>query len=716
MRRAAEEDISRHRAIIREEQRGIAASSRIVNSVRPVAKLLPEILSEIFIHVAVDPFSYTTTKYSEFAPVVNNGRATVGPYSWIVITHVCHRWREAALRSPRLWSFVYLGPKEQVQEFLKRSGQAPLRIRPWMIPNSRGVVPMWGQEGLRHLKASLLAYSLRLVLAEVHRIETMSLTLAGPVLERVFGEFKDGFHAPRLESLTFTSLGEQAFPNILTKCHLPRLTHVNIQGYVIPWQSPFLRVGSITSLVLHQTQFMTMSLVQDTIRNLLDVLSHLPRLEKLDISHGYVSHSDSLQGMPTAHLPCLKRLKMSSAAVNIDAFLSHCTFPPTAITRFEIPIKQNSTHTWTGVTPQGEENSYLLRSVISKSVDVIQGYMPITGLKIYIQTVAMEYPIDMNPTIKCRITISTYHFNPASISRYVDSSMPDPRFAVEFSYTGPFEVPDLLRDLLLSLPLSQTVFLHASCAPDSSINNSSSDMGRFFTSLITRCSPTGLEALQITGLGVELLPSILSSWSSTTPYDGDVLANGSETCPNPYGDNLLARGLFGSIRTLVLSELRKSMKRRKISYSDFINLCDAIRSQAKYYKHQCGPFTKLVLQRCSIERDWLFDLVDAFAELFHQQGRFTENLPSEPYDLHWFVPGSWSPPPSPSPTPTDDLPDKDLDWNGWAHQDGQTPVFRTEGDWADHARYGRITFDFRGQPYIELERIFKMNSSLRNSL
>jgi hypothetical protein len=49
MRHEAEEDISRHREIIREEQRVIATSSRILNSLIPVAKFLHLLLgSQIY--------------------------------------------------------------------------------------------------------------------------------------------------------------------------------------------------------------------------------------------------------------------------------------------------------------------------------------------------------------------------------------------------------------------------------------------------------------------------------------------------------------------------------------------------------------------------------------------------------------------------------------------------------------------------------------------
>ncbi|KAK7691070.1 hypothetical protein QCA50_006173 [Cerrena zonata] len=673
LRRETEEDIARLWDIIHEEQWIVASNIQILNSLIPIAKLLPEILSEIFIHIATNPFSYSNPPTSSRSNASNKVH-TIGPYDWIVITHVCHHWREVALKSPRLWSFIYLGPSEPVQEFLARSGQAPLHIRPWTTITTTSSTPAPRDHGSpQTLKASVLAYSLRLILAEVHRIESMSLKLRAPVLERVFGQFdEDGLSAPRLRSLTFCSSGEQAFPKILSKCHFPMLIHVSMSKYVVPWHLSFLRTESITSLELHQAQFTSVDFIQSTIRTILDTLSHLPRLEELELSHGpTLDGSSSPHGMPAVHFPCLQQLTIRSTAANIDTFLSHCTFPSTTITQLEIPTERNGRH-WS------EESSSLLRSVISKSVDVVQGYMPISGLSICIKPVATA-ETNMVRNNECQVMISTYHFDPASIPRYIDTLIPRPRFSVKFVYTEPLNTRDLLHNLCSSLSLDRTTYLHISCTAQSKINDAdpNSDLGNFVANLITRCSPTGLEALHIAGLNFSIMRSILASWCSL-PFR-DVTINGTETPFDAHSNSIVARGLFGSIRTLILSEITSEM-----SSPDFTDLCDSIQSQAQYYRGQCISFTKLVFQGCSVEHDWLFDLVDAVAELFYQQHRFTKTLPSKPYGISPVFGQS-----SARNLPNHNEPSRSLP---------------TQGNWADYVESGRVTLDFRGRPHIEIER------------
>lgn len=152
----------------------------------------------------------------------------------------------------------------------------------------------------------------------------MSLKLRAPVLERMFGQFdEDGLSAPRLQSLALCSLGEQTLPKILSKCHFPVLTHVSMTKYVVPWHLPFLRIESIISLDLYQTQFTSFDFIQSPIRAILDALSHLSRLKELHPSHGLtLDGGSSSHGMPAVYLLCLQQLKMRSTAANIDTFLS----------------------------------------------------------------------------------------------------------------------------------------------------------------------------------------------------------------------------------------------------------------------------------------------------------------------------------------------------------------------------------------------------------
>ncbi|KZT08102.1 uncharacterized protein LAESUDRAFT_75435 [Laetiporus sulphureus 93-53] len=80
------------------------------NSVRPIFRLPPEILGNIFKHLA------RTYGFFHF-------------YKWIGISHVCTLWRGVALDEAALWSQFSVTPRvEWMTELLKRSKQAPLVV------------------------------------------------------------------------------------------------------------------------------------------------------------------------------------------------------------------------------------------------------------------------------------------------------------------------------------------------------------------------------------------------------------------------------------------------------------------------------------------------------------------------------------------------------------------------------------------------------------
>ncbi|KAK7691083.1 hypothetical protein QCA50_006186 [Cerrena zonata] len=280
---------------------------------------------------------------------------------------------------------------------------------------------------------------------------------------------------------------------------------------------------------------------------------------------------------------------------------------------------------------------------------------------------------------ECQVIISTYHF--ASIPQYIDTLIPGPRYSVKFSYTEPLDTRDFLHNLCSSLYLDRTIYLRISYIARSKTDDAdlNLDLGNFVVNLITRCSPTGLEAVHIAGPRLSILHSILASWRSLPLCEGGVMVNRAETRFDVHSNSIVARGLFGFVRMLILSEVISGT-----SSSELADLCDTIRSQAQYYRGQCVSFTKLVFQGCSIKHDWLFDLVDVVAELFYQQGRFTKTLRSEPYVVS----------PVFGQSSTRSLPN---------HNEPSLSL-PTQGNRADCVELGRVTLDFHGKPQIEIER------------
>lgn len=114
--RVVQDQVQRHLHAIQTHQDAVLKLHSRWNDLVPIAKLPPEILSEIFItHVK----SY----------VVIDNWDDWHPRHWIAFSHVCRHWRKVALDCPTLWSSInlYSGP-DCILEFLSRTKEAPLRI------------------------------------------------------------------------------------------------------------------------------------------------------------------------------------------------------------------------------------------------------------------------------------------------------------------------------------------------------------------------------------------------------------------------------------------------------------------------------------------------------------------------------------------------------------------------------------------------------------
>ena len=216
------------------------------NGCRPVSRIPPEILAHIFWFCGQDP-----TRFPE-----DRVRCLID------VSHVCHRWREAALAHAYLWGTVTslaLGEKWMI-EMLRRAKEAPLMIHSSAMPSpqSKPVKPL----------------NLSLLLPLLSRIERLEISdhvddLAGFLRLLVKP-------APILESLSFTSKRVLTVPPNSLTSYVPRLRMVRLSGLLISWTSPFLT--NLTTLDLrlphgHHYQNYIPSLMQfcetlDTMRRL----------------------------------------------------------------------------------------------------------------------------------------------------------------------------------------------------------------------------------------------------------------------------------------------------------------------------------------------------------------------------------------------------------------------------------------------------------------
>ncbi|THH27699.1 hypothetical protein EUX98_g6489 [Antrodiella citrinella] len=111
------------RKVLQEAYARAAIDHKIkLNTLTPIAAIPTELLTYIFLQ-------YVASELTDADPET---RIPSHPYSFLKITHVCHHWREAALKSPMLWQNVtYLDSKtsrECVHTVLARSMSCPLNI------------------------------------------------------------------------------------------------------------------------------------------------------------------------------------------------------------------------------------------------------------------------------------------------------------------------------------------------------------------------------------------------------------------------------------------------------------------------------------------------------------------------------------------------------------------------------------------------------------
>ncbi|KAK7691139.1 hypothetical protein QCA50_006242 [Cerrena zonata] len=323
--RTIQHDIQSRRNVIHNELHKIAERSRYINSLLPISRLSSESLAEVFSYFATDPFSYTNFDVS--IPT---------PYRWILVTHVCHKWRDAALKSQRLWRIIYLGLPDRVGEFLRRSGQAAIEILPW---SSADGASWLSHNNLNPLSEKDSLTSLQFILSHSRRIKHLTLHLPNRILRVAFDV--DAIHAddlPALLSISMIHNNYQALPSFPSLCDLPTLKQIDIRGYQLTGHaSEFLRASTLSELRLYPSSPPSHFSNSLTVYDLLDVLTHTKQLNILEyVNSNYVGEDTIFDDVHNAvpsfvNLPYLEQLKMHSTLAWVDTFLTQCTFPPSAI-------------------------------------------------------------------------------------------------------------------------------------------------------------------------------------------------------------------------------------------------------------------------------------------------------------------------------------------------------------------------------------------------
>lgn len=296
VRKEIEDEINKH-------AQAIVSLRRRLNATTTVARLLPELLSEIFIHVARDSYE-------------NAQRLSIYTYSsrttaWITVAQVCHSWRQVALSSPRMWSHLVLVGKRSADELLLRSKKAPLRIVAILtaLDNERCKVleNILDRESER-VKELYLTGTPRLLQNACKKISQPAVLLETLVLSQTYPPSTDE--------------GLPPIPQTLSPHLLPRLRSLELRRLRFKWDHPIL-CTSLTTLVIHGR----MGSMVGTFEHLLSAVEGMPDLEVLELDGVIPPLPADAIAIPACSrkipLPHLQYISLSDSPLDCANLLNH---------------------------------------------------------------------------------------------------------------------------------------------------------------------------------------------------------------------------------------------------------------------------------------------------------------------------------------------------------------------------------------------------------
>ncbi|KAJ3486027.1 hypothetical protein NLI96_g4527 [Meripilus lineatus] len=364
------------------------------NSLQNILRVPPEILSQI----SLEYVNLMRTGF-RYQPFVFSPRPR--PNAWINIAHICHHWREVALRTASLWASFDASSLQLIQELLARSKAIPLCIKMANVTNDHRVV-------------------LEKIMGLASRIQEIDLQIS---TVRTLEDLRPSFprEAARLRTLSLqvemipSSLmrGFSRIPLIFDGCELPALTSLTLRRMLFDWTSN-LFTPSLTQLV-----------VETSIANYGEFLTALDKMSKL--CHLRVELKFRTRAGPPfpeqnrqVSLPNLKQLHLSTTVRICSYLLSQLEYPSTACVALWIQGKITSRVRLEELTPVVfSKFQEFTTPVMSASVWFEQTPYLGTSLGFWMETIRLEalfYPMTADgPSIPplFRIHMNSNHDNQA---------------------------------------------------------------------------------------------------------------------------------------------------------------------------------------------------------------------------------------------------------------------------------------------------------------
>ncbi|KAA1475762.1 hypothetical protein DENSPDRAFT_842601 [Dentipellis sp. KUC8613] len=290
-----------------------------INTLSPVGRLPEEVLIHIILILHyIEPsgcrrYTYLHQRRFKILRIIG----------WIKITHVCRRWRNAALAYPRLWNsrVCSLGPN-WMAEMLSRSGTAPVFItltESMICPDEVADTLSALSQHLKHVQE--LAIS----------AEEISWGLIGPSLSgETLSLEKCVLSGPVLRCGNELDLALGLFCQ-----HKPRLRHLDMILLPVCWS--FLDLPRLTFLQVINHPNKCVRMENSSYREFLDALGRMPMLETLILSHSMPDlpptatlNSDEYLRTVAIDFPMLQKLRLIDDILACALLLGCMNVPGTA--------------------------------------------------------------------------------------------------------------------------------------------------------------------------------------------------------------------------------------------------------------------------------------------------------------------------------------------------------------------------------------------------
>ncbi|KZT01967.1 uncharacterized protein LAESUDRAFT_443862 [Laetiporus sulphureus 93-53] len=323
-------------------------------------------------------------------------RDTVGPLSWVLVSHVCHHWREVAISTPLLWTSVPVDKGPRVSDiWLQRSHDSPMDIV------YRG----------RIKNVQIFADTIR---PHIHRLRTLHLgTLSQPFAHAMMSMLPES-------------------TSVLEHLRLHVLPYVTTAGSTLDFsidQFPGLRTLSLREVSLRSSLQMVYGLTEvdlsetlagrpDSMEALLDILRRCSHLVSLTISERRSitgKTTDARLGPGTIVLPKLQRLTLLAHSFLIRTLLGSITAPAGSSLNIKCIAGNVSSPPISSIVPNDSARLPMLDNVrtlflfIDSNIFKMQAWnaaMPSSNIQLSME-IECDPPVDMSylfPAALCDLT------------------------------------------------------------------------------------------------------------------------------------------------------------------------------------------------------------------------------------------------------------------------------------------------------------------------